>query len=140
MITTEVASSTLRFVTETPVLLVATDADHIYREVEASVGGDYQVLRVRAGAEVLDAVIAYQPVVVVLDLQIGNMGGMAVCLDLRLEQRAGRIGTQRVVMLLDREADVFLGKQAEADAWLVKPIDPLALSRLINGVLAEQPA
>jgi DNA-binding response OmpR family regulator len=140
VITTEVASSTLQFMTETIVLLVATDADHIYREVEASVGDNYQVLRVRAGAEVLDAVIAYQPVVIVLDLQIGNMGGMAVCLDLRLEQRAGRIGTQRVVMLLDREADVFLGRRAEANAWLVKPIDQLALSRLINEVLAGQPA
>ena len=140
VITTEVASSTLRVVTGTSVLLVATDADRIHREVEASVGGNHQVLRVRAGTEVLDAVITYQPVVVVLDLQIGNMGGMAACLDLRLEQRAGRIDTQKVVMLLDREADVFLGRQAEADAWLVKPIDPLALSRLISEVLANQPA
>ena len=76
----------------------------------------------------------------VLDLQIGNMGGMAACLDLRLEQRAGRIGTQRVVMLLDREADVFLGRRSEADAWLVKPIDQLALRRTVNGILADQPA
>ena len=78
VITTEVASSTLRVVTGTSVLLVATDADRIHREVEASVGGNHQVLRVRAGTEVLDAVITYQPVVVVLDLQIGNMGGLSL--------------------------------------------------------------
>ena len=125
---------------ETSVLLLATDADHIYREVEASIQDNHQVLRVHAGAEVLEAVIAYQPDVVVLDLQIGNMGGMATCLDLRLEERAGRIPSQTVVMLLDREADVFLGKQAEADAWLVKPINPLALNQLLSGVLTDQPA
>ncbi len=42
-------------------------------------------------------------------------------------------------MLIDGEADLFLGRNSEADAWLVKPIDPLALRRTINGVLANQP-
>ena len=77
-------------------------------------------------------VIEHDPAVVVLDLQIGNMGGMATCLDLRLEGRAGRIPAQRGVLLLDREADVFLAKQAEADQWQIKPIDPLALRRLLT--------
>ena len=72
----------------------------------------------------------------VLDLQIGNMGGMATCLDLRLEERAERIPPQRVVMLLDREADVFLARRAEADAWVVKPVDPLALRRTAQDALA----
>jgi CheY-like chemotaxis protein len=64
------------------------------------------------------------------------MGGMAACLDLRLEQRAERIPDQRIVMLLDRVADEWLAGQAEADAWLVKPIDPLALRRTVDEVLA----
>ncbi len=114
------------------VLLLATEADHIHREVDAAVGGTYRVLRVRAGADVRAAVIEHDPTVVVLDLQIGNMGGMATCLDLRLEGRARRIPAQRVVLLLDREADVFLAKQAEADQWQIKPLDPLALRRLLT--------
>jgi DNA-binding response OmpR family regulator len=39
-------------------------------------------------------------------------------------------------MLLDRVADEWLAGQAEADAWLVKPIDPLALRRTVDEVLA----
>jgi DNA-binding response OmpR family regulator len=74
---------------------------------------------------------------VVLDLQIGNMGGMAACLDLRLEQRAERIPPQRVVMLLDREADVFLARRAEADAWIIKPVDPLALRRTARDAIVD---
>ena len=84
-------------------VLVATDADHVHDEVAAALSGDHQVVRVHAGAEVLAAVNTHQPVLVVLDLQIGNMGGMATCLDLRLEQRADRIPAQRIVMLLDRD-------------------------------------
>ena len=117
-------------------MLVATDADHVHDEVAAALGGDHEVVRVHAGAEVLAAVTAHQPVLVVLDLQIGNMGGMAACLDLRLEQRADRIPAQRIVMLLDRDADAFLAHRAEADAWLVKPVDALVLRRTAREALA----
>jgi DNA-binding response OmpR family regulator len=118
-----------------PNLLLATDADYIYDEVDAALGGPYTVHRVHAGADVLPAVRQVDPVVVVLDLQIGNMGGMAACLNLRLEERAGRIEARRVLMLLDREADVFLAQRAESDGWLIKPLDAFRLRRAVQTVL-----
>ena len=117
-------------------ILVATDADHVHDEVDAALGGDHTVIRVHAGAEVLAAVAAHGPALVVLDLQIGNMGGMATCMDLRLEERADRIPAQRIVMLLDRDADTFLAQRAEADAWVVKPVDALVLRRTARDALA----
>ncbi len=129
-------TGTIRSVSASTVLL-ATDADHVHEKVAAALDGDYEVVRVHAGAEVLAAVRDHDPVLVVLDLQIGNMGGMAACLDLRLEQRAERIPPQRVVMLLDRDADVFLARRAEADAWIVKPVDPLALRRTARDAMAD---
>lgn len=121
-------------------VLIATDADHVRDEVAAALDGEHEVVRVHAGSEVLEAVARHEPVLVVLDLQIGNMGGMATCLDLRLEERAGRIGPQRILMLLDRDADVFLAKRAEADAWIVKPIDALVMRRTARSVLAPSTA
>jgi DNA-binding response OmpR family regulator len=41
-----------------------------------------------------------------------------------------------VLMLLDRQADVHLAKRSAADAWLVKPFDPLTLQRAVRDVLA----
>ncbi len=117
-------------------ILVVTDADHVHDEVDAALGGDHTLVRVHAGAEVLAAVAANVPALVVLDLQIGNMGGMATCMDLRLEERADRIPAQRIVMLLDRDVDAFLAQQAEADAWVVKPVDALVLRRTARGALA----
>jgi len=35
-------------------------------------------------------------------------------------------------MLLDRQADEFLGERSEADSWIVKPIDPLSLSQQVD--------
>jgi DNA-binding response OmpR family regulator len=72
---------------------------------------------------------------VVLDLQIGNMGGMAACLEVRLEEGAGRLGHVPVLMLLDRRADVFLARRSEADGWLVKPLDPIRLRRAVTALL-----
>lgn len=118
-----------------PNLLLATDADWIYDEVDAALGGAYTVYRVRAGSDVLEAVKRVDPVVVLLDLQIGNMGGMATCLNLRLEERAGRIPPRKVLMLLDREADIFLARRGEADGWLIKPLDSFRLRRAVQTVL-----
>ena len=118
-----------------PNVLVATDADSILHAVDAALGGSHSVFRVRKGADVAAAVAEVDPVVVLLDLQIGNMGGIAACLDLRLEERAGRLGARRILILLDREADIFLARRAEADGWLVKPLDAFRLRRAVTTVL-----
>jgi DNA-binding response OmpR family regulator len=118
-----------------PNLLLATDADYLFDEVDAALGGPYTVYRVRAGADVLPAVRQVDPVVVLLDLQIGNMGGMAACLNLRLEERAGRVDARKILMLLDREADIFLAQRAESDGWLIKPLDAFRLRRAVQAVL-----
>ena len=121
--------------TNVPNLLLATDADWIFDEVDAALGGPYKVHRVHAGADVLPAVRQIEPAVVLLDLQIGNMGGMATCLNLRLEERAGRVDARKIIMLLDREADIFLAQRAESDGWLIKPLDAFRLRRAVQAVL-----
>jgi DNA-binding response OmpR family regulator len=121
-----------------PTVLLATDADRIFDEVEAALGGpDTVVYRVRAGADVLAGIGEVQPDLVILDLQIGNMGGMATCMAIRHEEEAERIPITAVLMLLDRAADVFLAQRSDVDGWLIKPLDPFRLRRaattLIDG-------
>jgi DNA-binding response OmpR family regulator len=120
-----------------PGILIATDADYVNDEVVAALAGSGTTIhRVRAGVDVLPAVIDCEPDLVVLDLQIGNMGGMAVCMELRNEVGAGRIDPAAVLMLLDREADVFLAQRCEADGWLVKPLDGFRMRRAASALLA----
>ena len=117
-------------------VLLATDADWIADDVEAALGGDHRVVRVRTGAEVPGEVLRLTPALVVLDLQIGNMGGMATCMELRLDAGAGRLPEVPILMLLDRADDEFLAKRSEADGWLVKPADAFRLRRAVNALLA----
>ncbi len=94
-----------------------------------------RVQRVRSGREVIPAVKEREPDLVILDLQIGNMGGMATCLSLRSEEGAGRLHRRPIMMLLDRSADVFLAKRSDADGWLVKPLDAIRLRRAAECLL-----
>ena len=121
-------------------VLLATDADWVAQECLAALSGVYTVHRVRRGADVLSAVQQVDPALVLLDLQIGNMGGMAACLAVRQEEDMGRLEPRPVIMLLDRDADEFLAQRSSADGWLVKPIDPMRLAKTVRRALADTPA
>lgn len=117
-------------------MIIATDSDELFERVDATVGGSTTVVRVTSGKAVRSAVDEVGPDVVVVDLQIGNMGGMAVCMDLRLEAGAGRLPPQRILMLLDRPADTFLARHAGADGWVVKPFDQLRFRTAVRELMS----
>jgi len=120
-------------------ILLATDSDAVFNEVDAALASDdVSVYRVRAGSHVLPAIIELDPALVLLDLQIGNMGGVATCLAIKQEAGFDRLEDRPVALLLDRAADVFLGHGSEADGWLVKPLDPLRLRRLAKKLMAGE--
>lgn len=113
-----------------PTVLLATDADWIHDEVDAALtDDDTTVERVRSGREVIAAVARLEPVLVILDLQIGNMGGFATCLNLRQEEGSLRLKTRPILMLLDRHDDQFMAKRMDADGWLIKPLDAFRLRK-----------
>jgi DNA-binding response OmpR family regulator len=122
-----------------PEVIVAADARWVLDDVAAvlSEPGDV-VTEVNAGALVLPAVRDRKPDLVVLDLQIGNMGAMAACLDLRLEESGGRLDHVPVLFLLDRRPDVFMARRAGAEGWVIKPLDPIRLRKAIRLLLAGE--
>ncbi|PZS23344.1 MAG: hypothetical protein DLM54_01440 [Acidimicrobiales bacterium] len=119
-----------------PRVLIVSDAANVRADVRSVLGGPAADVReLDSGAQVAGQVKAEPPDLLVLDLQIGNMGGMATCLDLRLEESAGRLPHVPVLMLLDRRADVFLARRSAAEGWVVKPLDPIRLRVAIQAIL-----
>ena len=111
-------------------ILVATDADWIVDDVVAALGGDgVSFIVCREGRVVSDQVAERRPDLVITDLQIGSMGGMAVTMALRLDESSGAVPYVPVLMLLDRAADIHLAKRSGAEGWIVKPVNPLQLKR-----------
>jgi CheY-like chemotaxis protein len=119
-----------------PVIVVASDAAYLRREIAAVADGrDVEIVEVESGPEVVSEVRESPPDLVVVDMQMGNMGGMAVCLELRLQESYGDLPHIPVLMLLDRRPDVHLARRSGAEGWLVKPLDPLRLRRAIRAIL-----
>jgi DNA-binding response OmpR family regulator len=120
-----------------PELLVVSDSLHVREAVKAAVPDTGITVReLNHGADVRPAVMEHKPDLVVLDSQIGRMGGMATTLDLHLEEGGGRLPHVPVLQLLDRRADVFLARRSDAEGWVVKPLDPMRLGRAISALLA----
>ena len=120
-------------------VIVAADGKWVRDQVRTALAAsDTTVIEVTRGQDVRAAVAEYEPDLVILDMQIGNMGGLAVAIDLRLEGSAGRIPDTSILLLLDREADRFLAKRVDADAELVKPVDPGTLRRTVDELLTRE--
>lgn len=118
-------------------ILVAADARWVRDQVRSAfVAPGQEVVEVTRGQDVRAAMAEHDPDLVLLDLQIGNMGGIAVAIDLRLEESAGRLPHVPILLLLDREADRFLGHRADVDGMLVKPVDAGSLRRTVKSMLA----
>lgn len=117
-------------------ILVASDAEWVREQLKAVLASpNTRVRTVSTGSRVLPAVRRRAADLVILDLQIGNMGGIAVCQDLRLEESADRLDHVRVLMLLDRRADVFLARRSGAEGWVIRPLDPIRLRRATTAIL-----
>ena len=117
-------------------IVVASDAPSVRADVVAVVGEPgTDVIEVDSGHAVAPAVDEHEPDLVIVDLQMGSMGGMAVCLELRLEESYGNLPHVPVLMLLDRRPDVFLAKRSGAEGWIVKPLDPIRLRKAATALV-----
>ncbi len=129
-------STNLQVVTH---VLLATDADWLFDEVSAALAEPgTTVSRITEGRDVGQAVIQLEPDLVLLDLQIGTKGGVASCIDLRHDIAEGRSKQTKVLMLLDRDADRWIARQADADGWLIKPLDAFRLRRAALATIAGE--
>ena len=118
------------------VVLIVSDSESVLAELRSALEDDEtEVRELHAGEDVRPAVEQDPPDLVITDLQVGNMGGVAICLDLHLEESGGRIPHVPVVILLDRRADVFLARRSASEGWLVKPLDAIRIQRAARAVL-----
>ena len=103
------------------ILLVADD-DWVRNDVEAALAGPGTTIETLTDPRLaVHTCHDLTPDLVVVDMQVGSMGGMAVIRALKGAAGSKIIDGAPIVLLLDRGADAFLGKRSGADAWVQKP-------------------
>jgi DNA-binding NarL/FixJ family response regulator len=119
-------------------VLVASDLPVLRRSVRAAIeGSDVEVIEAIEGREAVRLAVHEEVDLAVLDLQIGSMGAVAICHELRNLETAGEADHTSVLMLLDRRPDVFLARRAGAEGFCMKPLEPVTLRRAVRAILAE---
>lgn len=117
-------------------VLVVADAASVRDQVVAVLPAGEVCVELSEGRAVREVAAADPPDIAIVDMQVGSMGGMAICMDLRLEESGGRLPHVPVLLLVDRRADVFLARRCGAEGWIVKPLEPVRLRRAIEAVRA----
>lgn len=122
-------------------LLLVADLPWVDDAVRAALGGTDYSLRTIEDPEAAALTWEEQaPPLVLVDLQIGSRGGMAVVRDLRAAAQRRGMKPPATVLLLDRYVDAFLARRAGADAWIRKPFGAFELRRLLDRLVESSAA
>jgi DNA-binding NarL/FixJ family response regulator len=117
-------------------ILLASDLASLRRELETMLAGpDLTIEEAASGPETIARVQLGGVDLVITDLQIGAMGGVAITMELRNLESYGDADPVPVLMLLDRRPDVFLARRAGADGFVVKPLDPQRVRQAVRALL-----
>ena len=121
-----------------PRVLVVADAPWARNEVHAALTDpDTELVDHDDPKTVAETVAAGGIDLVLVDLQVGSMGGMAVTRSVREAANVGGAPPVPVVIMLDRSADAFLAKRAGAAAWIAKPFTAHEISLALNAALSD---
>ena len=117
-------------------VLIASDLASLRTELRTMLEGpDLMVEESTNGPDVLTRVKEGGVDLVIADLQIGSMGAMAICMELRHLESYGAAEPVSVLMLLDRRPDVFLARRSGAEGFVVKPLDPQRMRSAVRALL-----
>lgn len=117
-------------------VLIASDLASLRLELRTMLEGPELLVEEAAnGPDVLTRVKEGGVDLVIADLQIGSMGAMAICLELRHLESYGAAEPVSVLMLLDRRPDVFLARRSGAEGFVVKPLDPQRMRSAVRALL-----
>lgn len=95
----------------------------------------YEITALDNPHQAIERIAAGEPgSVAVVDMQVGSMGGMAICRAIREERTARSAPFLPVILLLDRQADAFLARRAGAAGWVLKPFNAFRLRSVLEEV------
>ncbi|MGA2435227.1 MAG: response regulator transcription factor [Bryobacteraceae bacterium] len=117
-------------------ILIVDDEPQIRRIMRTTlIGAGYEVDDAKTGEQALDKVREFRPDLVLLDINMPGMGGIAACRALRSDPNIGII----MLTVRDHEADKVQALDAGADDFITKPFSTPELMARIRAALRRVP-
>jgi len=119
-------------------IIVVTDEVWARNEVHAALTEpDFTLVDHDDPATAAELLEAEEADAVVVDLQVANMGGMAIARELHQQAALKDRAEVPVVLLLDRSADSFLAKRAGVAGWVTKPFSAHELRTAVEQAISQ---
>jgi DNA-binding response OmpR family regulator len=112
-------------------VLIVTDQISVVEALRYGFPDDVQLSFVVDAREALRSLPEFVPSIVVVDLQTGSAGGYGLARDMAADSSWARVP---VIMLLERDQDAWLARQAGARATLTKPVTAGRLTEEIRAL------
>ncbi len=114
------------------ILIIDDEPDILEMLVLRLEANDYEVISATDGQKGLDKARNENPDLIILDLMLPKIDGFKVCRMLKFDERFKKIP---IVLFTARtqEADMKLGQEVGADAYITKPFEP----NILLGKVAE---
>ncbi|WP_203361540.1 response regulator transcription factor [Bacillus sp. REN10] len=113
-------------------ILIAEDDPNIQRLLKIYLEPEgFEIIQAYDGTEALDQLYQCQPELLVLDIMLPKMDGMAVCKEVRLFSQLPIL----MVTAKGERIDKLNGFQNGADDYIVKPFDPVELVMRVKALL-----
>ena len=119
-------------------ILVVDDEEDILELVRYNLSKEgFAVTTVASGEQGLAAARAHRPALVILDLMLPGVDGLAVCQELKSDSQTADIP---IVMLTAKgdESDIVRGLDLGAEDYILKPFSPRVLLARVKTVLRRQ--
>ncbi len=117
-------------------VLIVDDEPQLRRIMRTALGANgYEPYEARTGEEALDVLHEFNPDVILLDMNMPGMGGMAACRQIRTASEVAII----VLSVRDSEADKIAALDAGADDYITKPFSVNELMARIRANLRRLP-
>ena len=125
---------TVKLFTPKTMVLVAQSGSSTIRAIDGKLDNHCAILQTRSGEEALDTAIRNRPDVVVIDEQLGGMGGVSAAREIRKHPLTSHTP---IVMLVDAMNDRYTepSQGIEAEACFIKPIAEHDIVQKLNELL-----
>jgi two-component system, cell cycle response regulator DivK len=126
-----------RAMAEERILIVDDDLAHLRLVSRLLRFSGFDVRTARDARSAQDAIVAFRPRLVLLDLRLPGVDGLELARRIRADHDAGAVRIVAVTAAATRE-DEASARAAGCDAYVTKPIDTRALAALVVEVLATR--
>jgi len=116
------------------VLVVDSDPDAIYLLQESMGENEFEIIGTRTGKDSLRLAREIQPDAILLDILMPDVDGWQILNDLKTDSATTNIPVI-LLTIVDKKA---LGFRLGASAYLLKPLDPIAVKEALDKVIVQE--